>query len=110
MRDIRGDLKDRAQALEREIKAAQGRFDELLVRLKEEHDVRLNDLKSELDAVKLLIGLEHRLLGTGAPLSNGVPKVNGAPQANGAQAKPQPQAKPQAQPEPPREQTRARVA
>ena len=29
MRDIRGDLKDRAEALEREIKASQARFDEL---------------------------------------------------------------------------------
>ena len=91
MRDIRSDLKDRAEALEREIKAAQVRFDELLVRLKEEHDGRVEDLKSELDAVKLLIGLEHRRLG-----NNGTPI-----------AKPQPQAeapRPQAQAQPPRPQ------
>jgi hypothetical protein len=112
MRDIRGDLKDRAEALEREIKAAQGRFDELLVRLKQEHDGRVNELKSELDAVKLLIGLEHRLLGNGAPKANGAPQSNGVPQGNGVpegngvpQAKPQPQAeapRPQAQAQPPR--------
>jgi hypothetical protein len=123
MRDIRGDLKDRAEALEREIKAAQGRFDELMVRLKEEHDLRLNDLKSELDAVKLLIGLEHRLLGTGAPKANGAPQSNGMPQGNGVpqvnvvpqgsgvpQAKPQAQAevsRPQAQVEPSRPQAQA---
>ena len=92
MRDIRGDLQDRAEALEREIKAAQTRFDELLVRLKQEHEGRVNELKSELDAVKLLMALELRLLGYGAPHSNGAPKANGTPQANGApQAKPQPQ-------------------
>ena len=44
---------------------------------------RLNDLKSELDAVKLLIGLEHRLLGTGAPKANGAPQSNGMPQGDG---------------------------
>jgi len=111
MRDIRGDLKDRAEALEREIKAAQGRFDELLVRLKEEHDVRLNDLKSELDAVKLLIGLEHRLLGTGAPKANGAPQSNGAPQGSGvAQGNGVPQAKPQPQAEALRPQAQAQQA
>jgi hypothetical protein len=108
MRDIRSDLKDRAEALEREIKAAQVRFDELLVRLKEEHDVRVDELKSELDAVKLLIGLEHRLLGNGAPRVNGAPHGNGVPPANGVpQAKAQPQAeasRPQAQSQPPRPQ------
>lgn len=107
MRDIRGDLKDRAEALEREIKAAQERFDELLVRLKQEHDGRLNELKSELDAVKLLIGLEHRLLGNGGPKANGA-QSNGAPQGNGMpQAKPQSPAeapRPQVQVQPPRPQ------
>jgi hypothetical protein len=108
MRDIRGDLKDRAEALEREIKAAQTRFDELIVRLKQEHGGRVNDLKSELDAVKLLIGLEQRLLGNGAPQTNGTPQSNGVPQGNGVpQAKPQPQAdapRPQTQAQPPRPQ------
>jgi hypothetical protein len=84
MRDIRGDLKDRAEALEREINAAQTRFDELIERLKQEHDGRVHDLKSELDAVKLLMGLEHRRLGNGSS-----------------------PAKPQAQPEPPRPQAQA---
>ncbi len=106
MRDIRDDLKDRAEALEREIKVAQARFDELIERLKQEHEGRVNDLKSELDAVKLLIGLEHRLLGNGAPKANGAPQSNGVPQGNGVpQAKPQPQAeasRPQAQAQPPR--------
>ncbi len=111
MRDIRGDLKDRAEALDQEIKAAQNRFDELLVRLKQEHDARLNELKSELDAVKLLIGLEQRLLGIVTPQGNPAPRTDGTPQANGVRhgsAKPQgnaiAEAKPQAQAEAPRPQ------
>ena len=106
MRDIRSDLQDRAEALERDIKAAQTRFDELIERLKQEHDGKLKDLRAELDAVKLLIGLEHRLLGNGTPKANGAPQSNGVPQGNGApQAKPQPQpepSRPQAQAQPPR--------
>jgi hypothetical protein len=84
MRDIRADLQDRAEALEREIKAAQTRFDELIERLKQEHDGRVSGLKSEFDAVKLLMGLEHRRLGNGSS-----------------------PAKPQPQPEPPRSQAQA---
>ena len=96
MRDIRGDLQDRAEALERELKAAQSRFDELMVRLKEEHDDRLDDLKNELDAVKLLIGLEQRRLGAGA--ANGHPAAKPQPRAQQSEA-PRP---PQAQATPPR--------
>ncbi|HET9574061.1 MAG TPA: hypothetical protein VFP29_10105 [Methyloceanibacter sp.] len=93
MRDIRGDLKDRAEALELEIKASQARFDELIERLKQEHESRVTDLKSELDAVKLLMGLEQRRL------SNGVPPIK--PQPQGETARPQaeaPRAPAQAQP------------
>ncbi len=88
MRDIRDDLKDRAEALERDIKVAQARFDELIERLKQEHDGRVSDLKSEFEAVKLLIGLEHRRLGNGASSAR-------------AQAQPD-SARPQAQTQPPR--------
>jgi hypothetical protein len=88
MRDIRADLQDRAEGLEREIKGAEARFDELIERLKQEHDGKVKDLKSEFDAVELLIGLEHRRLG------------NGAAQAK-SQAQPQPAAS-QSQAQPPR--------
>ena len=93
MRDIRGDLKDRAEALEREIKAAQGRFDELMVRLKEEHDSRVEDLNSELDALKLLLGVEHRRLGNnGTPIAKPQPQAEAPrPQAQGQPARPQQQ-------------------
>jgi peptidoglycan hydrolase CwlO-like protein len=104
MRDIRGDLQDRAEALERELTAAQARFDELMLRLKQEHDDRLDDLKNELDAVKLLIGLEQRRL---AGVANGHPAVKPQPQPQQSEA-PRPQAqqseapRPQAQATPPR--------
>jgi uncharacterized protein YlxW (UPF0749 family) len=88
LRDIRSDLQDRAEALEREIKAAQTRFDELIERLKQEHDGRLKDLKAELDAAKLLMGLEHRRLGNGVA-------------ATKSQTQPEP-SRPQAQAQPPR--------
>ena len=77
MRDIRGDLKDRAEALADQIRAA------------------LAELKSELDAVKLLMGLEQRRL------SNGVPPIKPQPQAE--TARPQAEApRSQAQAQPPR--------
>jgi hypothetical protein len=87
MRDIRSDLQDRAEALERELKAAQTRFDELMMRLKED--------KNELDAVKLIIGLEQRRLANG--VANGHPLVKPQPQAQNSEAP-----RPQAQPSPPR--------
>jgi hypothetical protein len=105
MRDIRGDLKDRAEALDREIKAAQHRFDDLLLRLKEEHGLRLNELKSELDAVRLLIGLEQRLMANGPAQANGVQQTDGAQHISAApHGNAVPQAKPQEQGEAPRPQ------
>jgi len=63
MRDIRGDLQDRANLLEQQIDAAQGQFDKLIEQLTREHDSRLEGLKSELDAVKAVIQTEDRRFG-----------------------------------------------
>ena len=63
MRDIRGDLQDRANLLEQQIDAAQGQFDKLIEQLTLEHDSRLEGLKSELDAVNAVIQTEDRRLG-----------------------------------------------
>lgn len=76
MRDIRGDLRERANLLEEQIKAAQAQFEKHVEQLKGEHDSRLKDLKSELEAVNALLGIEHRRHG-------------GAPSAPKAQAQPQ---------------------
>lgn len=76
MRDIRDDLRERANLLEEQINAAEGRFEKYFEQLKGEHDNRLKDLNSELEAVKALLGMEHRRHG-------------GAPSAPKAQAQPQ---------------------
>ena len=64
MRDIRGDLQDRASLLEEQINAHEAQFDKLIEQLKREHDARLEDLKAELEAVNRLLELELRRLAT----------------------------------------------
>jgi len=64
MRDIRGDLQDRAALLEEQINAHEAQFDKLIDQLKREHDSRLEDLKTELEAVTRLLELELRRLET----------------------------------------------
>jgi len=76
MRDIRDDLRERANLLEEQFKAAQGQFEKYVEQLKDEHDSRLKDLKSELEAVNALLGIEHRRHG-GTPSA---PKAHPQPQ------------------------------
>ncbi len=64
MRDIRGDLQDRAALLEEQINAHETQFDKLIDQLKREHDTRLEDLKTELEAVSRLMELELRRIET----------------------------------------------
>jgi hypothetical protein len=71
MRDIRGDLQDRAGLLEEQINAHEAQFEKLVEQLKHEHDARLEDLKAELEAVNRLMEIELRRLGTVPP----APKV-----------------------------------
>jgi len=85
MRDIRGDLQERAKLLEEQLKAAHTQFDKFLEQIKGEHEARIKDLNDELDAVNQLLGIEHRRLnGSGQ-----------APQAPKAQPQPQKSAPPQ---------------
>lgn len=63
MRDIRGDLQDRAALIEEQINAHQAQFEKLIDQLKREHEARLEDLKSELEAVNRLMDVELRRLG-----------------------------------------------
>jgi hypothetical protein len=72
MRDIRGDLQDRAGLLEEQIKAHEAQFDQLIEQLKREHDQRLDDLKTELEAVNRLLELELRRVET-APAAPSAP-------------------------------------
>lgn len=72
MRDIRGDLQDRAALLEEQISAHEAQFDKLIDQLKREHDQRLEDLKTELEAVNRLMELELRRIET-APAAPSAP-------------------------------------
>jgi hypothetical protein len=62
MRDIRGDLQDRAKLLAEQISNAQGHFERYLDQIKREHETRVKDLKSALDSVHIVIGIEGRRL------------------------------------------------
>ena len=80
MRDIRGDLQDRAGLLEEQINAHEAQFDKLIEQLKREHDARLEDLKAELEAVNRLIEVELRRLGDCARRAEGAgPRARAAP-------------------------------
>ena len=72
MRDIRGDLQDRAGLLEEQINAHEAQFDQLIEQLKREHDSRLEDLKTELEAVNRLLELELRRVEP-APVAHSAP-------------------------------------
>ena len=80
MRDIRGDLQDRAALLEEQINAHEAQFDKLIDQLKREHDSRLEDLKTELEAVNRLMELELRRLDSRAFRAKGTgPRAIRAP-------------------------------
>jgi hypothetical protein len=70
MRDIRGDLQERAKLLEEEIGAAQREFDKIMEQLKLEHQRKAEDLKSDLASVRFVIKTENRLLGSPAELQS----------------------------------------
>lgn len=81
MRDIRGDLQDRAALLEEQINAHEAQFDKLIDQLKREHDTRLEDLKTELEAVNRLMELELRRIDTAPAPQRGQGREQQAPQA-----------------------------
>ena len=67
MRDIRGDLQDRANLIAEQISATQGQFDAHIEKLKSEHQTILEDLKSALHNVHMVIGFEGRRVGSSVP-------------------------------------------
>ena len=81
MRDIRGDLQDRAALLEEQINAHEAQFDKLIEQLKREHDTRLDDLKTELEAVNRLMELELRRIETAPAPQRGQGREQQVPQA-----------------------------
>jgi hypothetical protein len=67
MRDIRGDLQDRANLIAQQISATQGQFDAHIEKLKSQHQTVLEDLKSALHNVHMVIGFEGRRVGSSVP-------------------------------------------
>jgi hypothetical protein len=67
MRDIRGDLQDRANLIAEQISTAQGQFDKHIEQLRREHQTIVEDLKSALHAVHMVIGIEGRFGSQSAP-------------------------------------------
>ena len=64
MRDIRGDLQDRANLLQEQIRTTHAQFDKHIEQLRREHETRLEDLESALDHVHMVIWIEGRRLGS----------------------------------------------
>ena len=64
MRDIRDDLQDRANLIAEQISTAQGQFDKHIEQLRHEHETMLEDLRSTLRNVHMVIGIEGRRLGS----------------------------------------------
>lgn len=56
LRDIRGDLRDRANVVEQQISAENIRFEQLILHLKAEQDRRVEHLSTQLQVVNKLLG------------------------------------------------------
>jgi len=89
MRDIRGDLQERVKLLEEQIGATQSQFDKVMEQLKLEHQGKLEDLKSDLDAVQVVLKTEDRLLGSVRPSAELQPKPSPPQQPRWQQAQSQ---------------------
>ena len=85
MRDIRGDLQDRANRLVEQISSTQDQFDKTIEQLKLEHQGKLENLKSDLDAVRKVMKTEDRL-GSGMSPSKQSESPQGSQQAHSQRA------------------------
>ena len=74
MRDIRGELQERASLAEQQINAAQNQFEKLMDQLKSEHDSQTIDLKTTLNAVNSVMEIEHRRFGSATSVPNSRPQ------------------------------------
>jgi hypothetical protein len=86
MRDIRTDLQERAAFIGEHIKASQAQFEMGLEQLKRDHDSKVKDLRAELEAVNVLLGMEQRRHDAVANAPQAVPPTLGQAQAQGAKS------------------------
>ena len=89
MRDIRGDLQDRANLIAEQISTAQGQFDKHIEQLKREHQTIVEDLKSALHNVHMVIGIEGRRLGSSLSATEAQSQARSPGQLRPQQAQPQ---------------------
>jgi hypothetical protein len=80
MRDIRGDLQDRASLLEEQITAHEAQFEKLVAQIRAEHETTLKDLTAEFDVVTKLHELEQRRLDNAPQAPTGAPAPQAVPQ------------------------------
>jgi hypothetical protein len=59
MRDIRSDLRERADFIEEQIRAASAHFEKMIQQLQRERDIRIADLKSALAIIEKLTEFEN---------------------------------------------------
>jgi len=67
MRDIRSDLQERATLIDEQIRTAYSHFEKTVEQLKNEHNVRVADLKSGLTMIAKFIEFEQRYFGPDSP-------------------------------------------
>ena len=93
MRDIRGELQERASLCEEQINAHEAEFEKHIEQLKREHDSRLEDLKAEREVVTRLMEIELRRFSSApeAPIVQTPEAVHHAVHQPAQQSAPQPQ-------------------
>ena len=75
MRDIRGDLQERAILVDEQIRAAVAHFDEAIQQLQTERDARIAELKAGLAMIAKFMEFEERFLHTTPPVTPTSPLV-----------------------------------
>ena len=74
MRDIRDDLRERANLIVAQINTAQGQFENLIEQIKVEHYNKVEKLKSQLEAIQKVTGIEDRRLSSATSASRAEPQ------------------------------------
>ena len=73
MRDIRGDLQERAVLVDQQIRAAAAHFDKAIQQLQTERDARIADLKAGLAMIAKFMEFEERFLYNTPPVTPASP-------------------------------------
>jgi hypothetical protein len=76
MRDIRGDLQERANLCQEQIRATVAHFDQRMQQLQNERDTRLEELKTTLAMIDKLMQFEGRLTDNVVTLESPAPRTS----------------------------------